>query len=393
MVYFHLPFAVQLLKLLQIATIIVAVAFSAMTNAWSQEQAGLHGLGDLPGGKFQSRAFAISGDGEFVVGTSTTEDGEEGFRYEVKTKKLVSIGDLPGGSVECHPSSISGDGSTVVGWGHTDEGNTGFKWTQEKGLVPLGDLGGGEFSLIRSQATGISRNGKHIVGVAGTIKRNDFGRGFNRYEAFLMSGDKPMQGLGSPIREASWSSAFAVSDDANFIGGMSEPSDRHVGLATCWLEASRSVLLPQLRDVPIGAYSRSIIYATNPSGTAFIGENCGDSFLIVVDGFKGSDASPKPGLHVFERFDDQRPGSAFALADDAHLVVGSVDSQMYQKEAFVWSPKDGSQRLAKYLATKSIDTKGWILNSAQGISADGRRIVGYGTNPEGEEEAFLVILP
>lgn len=390
---YQLRFVLQILKALRTATIAIAGTMATVTIASSQEETGLHGMGDLPGGKFQSRAFAISGDGEFVVGTSTTEEGDEGFRYEIKTKKLISIGDLPGGVVECHPSSISGDGTIVVGWGHTDEGNTGFRWTQEKGLVPLGDLGGGEFSLLRSQATCISRDGKHIVGVAGTIKRNDFGRGLNRYEAFLMSGDKPMQGLGSPIREASWSSAFAVSNDAKFVGGMSEPSDRQVGLATFWLDASRSVLLPQFREVPIGTYSRSVIYASNPSGTAFVGENCGDCFLIVVDGFKGTDASPNPGLHVFERLDDQKPGSAFALSDDAHIVVGSVDSQEHEKEAFVWTPKEGSQKLVKFLAAKSIATQGWILHSAQGISADGRRIVGYGTNPDGKEEAFLIILP
>ena len=32
----------------------------------------------------------------------------------------------------------------------------------------------------------------------------------------------------------------------------------------------------------------------------------------------------------------------------------------------------------------------WVLNSATGISAAGDRIVGWGINPEGGEEAFVV---
>jgi len=36
---------------------------------------------------------------------------------------------------------------------------------------------------------------------------------------------------------------------------------------------------------------------------------------------------------------------------------------------------------------------GWTLNRATAISGDGRTIAGIGTNPQGQTEAWIVILP
>ncbi|MBK7405444.1 MAG: hypothetical protein IPJ41_12630 [Phycisphaerales bacterium] len=41
----------------------------------------------------------------------------------------------------------------------------------------------------------------------------------------------------------------------------------------------------------------------------------------------------------------------------------------------------------------SAELAGWALNSANGVSSDGRTIVGVGTNPDGNQEAFYVRLP
>ena len=40
-----------------------------------------------------------------------------------------------------------------------------------------------------------------------------------------------------------------------------------------------------------------------------------------------------------------------------------------------------------------LDLTGWDLLSASAISADGRHLVGYGSNPDGFTEAWLVTIP
>jgi hypothetical protein len=40
-----------------------------------------------------------------------------------------------------------------------------------------------------------------------------------------------------------------------------------------------------------------------------------------------------------------------------------------------------------------LDLTGWTLTEASHISADGRKIVGYGTNPDGNTEGWLAVLP
>jgi len=39
------------------------------------------------------------------------------------------------------------------------------------------------------------------------------------------------------------------------------------------------------------------------------------------------------------------------------------------------------------------DLTGWTLTEANGISADGNTIVGYGTNPLGNTEAWIAVIP
>jgi hypothetical protein len=58
-------------------------------------------------------------------------------------------------------------------------------------------------------------------------------------------------------------------------------------------------------------------------------------------------------------------------------------------EAFVWDEPNGLRALAEVLVDDyGIDLTGWTLTSARGISADGRTIVGFGTNPDGFTEAW-----
>ena len=118
------------------------------------------GLGDLPGGSFNSVALGISSDGSVVVGRGESASGPEAFRW-TSGSGMVGLGDLPGGSFQSAAYGISSDGTVVVGRGESASGMETMRWTSGSGMVGLGDLPGGSF---QSLAFGCSSDGAIIVG-------------------------------------------------------------------------------------------------------------------------------------------------------------------------------------------------------------------------------------
>lgn len=133
---------------------------------WTQA-GGTVGLGDLPGGSFNSGARAVSADGSVVVGYGRSDSGPEAFRW-TEARGMVGLGDLPGGSFESYGWDVSADGSVVVGWGTTDIGSEAFIWDAEHGMRNLKDVlttGGLDLTgWTLAQAWGISADGFTIVG-------------------------------------------------------------------------------------------------------------------------------------------------------------------------------------------------------------------------------------
>jgi probable HAF family extracellular repeat protein len=122
------------------------------------------GLGDLlPNPVFSSQAAAISEDGLVIAGTGTSAAGSEAFRW-TQAGGLVGMGDLPGGRTESFATAVSSDGSVIVGIASTIPSGAeyeAFRWSQAGGMIGLGDLPGGAFS---SRALGVSGDGNTVVG-------------------------------------------------------------------------------------------------------------------------------------------------------------------------------------------------------------------------------------
>ncbi len=126
------------------------------------------GLGDLPGGSFDSRANGVSADGSIVVGRSNGPNGNEAFLW-TESGGMVGLGDLPGGSFSSIAYAVSGDGSFVVGRGNGTNGNEAFLWTETGGMVSLYDFltaQGDDLShwTSLSDASGVSADGRTVVG-------------------------------------------------------------------------------------------------------------------------------------------------------------------------------------------------------------------------------------
>ena len=62
--------------------------------------------------------------------------------------------------------------------------------------------------------------------------------------------------------------------------------------------------------------------------------------------------------------------------------------------AALWTERHGFRGIQDILENDGgLDLSGWTLNMAQAISDDKRTVAGYGTNPNGELEAWVARIP
>lgn len=147
----------------------------------------MRGLGDLAGGTFFSRALAISGDGDTVVGQSRSARGGEAVRW--LSGDAEALGRLPGRDVSSSALGVSHDGRCIVGVSRAANEHEAFRWS-DGAMTGLGDLPGGPF---RSIARAVSADGEVVVGRATTARGG---------EAFLWTSAKGMRSLGAQLLEA-----------------------------------------------------------------------------------------------------------------------------------------------------------------------------------------------
>ncbi|MFN9672520.1 MAG: hypothetical protein ACK552_08030 [Microcystis sp.] len=85
-----------------------------------------------------------------------------GVTLPAQAASFQGLGFLPGGSFSrSFAQGVSADGSVVVGESSSvNSPAEAFRWTQQTGMVGLGDLSGGRFS---SGAQGVSAEGSFIV--------------------------------------------------------------------------------------------------------------------------------------------------------------------------------------------------------------------------------------
>lgn len=144
---------------------------------------GLRGIGFLPtptGTQNYSVAEAASADGSVIVGESRSfnaTNGNEAFRWTAQGG-MVPLGDLPGGAFQSWAYAVSADGSAVVGRASIDGacgpfgcGSAGraFIWDQSHGMRDLVQVLTIEYALdltgwTLTEARGISADGRTIIG-------------------------------------------------------------------------------------------------------------------------------------------------------------------------------------------------------------------------------------
>jgi len=342
-------------------------------------------LPSVPGGVY-SVPKDVSDDGKTVVGFTTSTasgDGLEAFRWHAG-EGTTGLGDLPPNDTAAFEFmsfawKTSGDGSVVVGHGTGENGATlAFKWTSAAGLVSLGDLPGGD---VFSQAKGVSDDGSVIVGYS-TSADSD--------EAFRWTDMGGMAALGALPGATNSGVAWDVSADGLIIVGQAANADGYTE-AFRWTQANGMV---GLGDLPGGEFSSRAI-AVSRNGRWIVGRSesaRGKEPFVWSEATGMIGLGDLPGGAVEGRYD----GDAFSVSDNG-IVVGTSETVVgedFGYAAFIWDIAHGIRELKQVLSSDfGLDMTGWTLESAEGISADGRFITGSGSDPDGNITSWLVGLP
>jgi probable HAF family extracellular repeat protein len=317
------------------------------------------GLGFLPGG-MQSTASRVCGDGSVVVGSS---GGNRAFLW-TRAGGMIDLGTL--GGTMAYASDVSDDGSVVVGMGDSPAGPRAFLWTYASRMVDLGlpSDGGGDQQATDTYSMAVSGDGAVVAGFSGPIN-----------DAFRWTVADGMLSLGT--LGAGYSIARDCNTDGTVVVGESTgAADDH---AFRWTPATG---LQDLGTMPGGTSSHATGVSADGSTVVGYGRTSG---FTAIRAFRWTAASGMVSLGTL-------PGMAsraYAVSGDGSVVVGVL---MSPDHAMLWTPLLGMVDLNTYLPSIGLNLTAWTLTSANGVSLDGRTIVGTGTH-NGQTEAWVAQWP
>ncbi len=328
-------------------------------------------LGNLGGSDSfgeSSRALGISDDGTAVVGDSLASvglgvtRGVEAFLW-TRRNGLQGLGALADDLFSSTAWDVSRGGAVVVGHSRTESGQQAFRWDRSQGIRGLGYLPRHD----RSMAYGVSADGKVIVGLSSSATVT---------LAFRWTEATGPVSLGDLPGGRTSSAALAVSADGGVVVGR--------GSSTRGEEAFRWTAeegLVGLGDLAAGDFY-SAAFGVSADGQYVVGAARSANG---VEAFIWSAAIGMRGLG--DLHDGDFASTAYAVSATGGIVVGQA-SGPNGAEAFLWDG-DRMQSL-QALAASQPECRGWELQAARDVSANGTVIVGVGRNPEGEPAAWLL---
>ena len=328
--------------------------------------ASFQGLGDLPGGTFNSRAYAVTNSG-VVGGAGTSANGQEAYRWTSATG-MQALGDFSTGNFSSAIHAINGDGSHMGGFGTT---NTGTIATEFRVPGPVLTSLGTTPTYQPTWINGMSADGTIVAGFSSS------GRPFRSTPTSTQQLPNYVGGGGVPT------DAMGVSADGSTVVGS--------GNSTLGREAFRYTVaggLQGIGDLPGGQF-QSEAWDVNGDGSVIVG--FGNSSPFGTQAFRWTPA----GIAGLPAGGTLYPRHATAVSDDGNVVVGSASHLVspFNSEPFIWDPINGTRSLIAVLTAGGADLTDWSNLWVEDISPDGLRIVGYGMNPAGANEAFIATIP
>lgn len=342
------------MKLLRnVSTLSVFAAFAASASAQ------FYALGA------GTTAYDVSGDGSRVVGNA----GGTNFVWTA-SGGLVNIGGAAPPNAGGH-ASISDDGTTVVASTFNAQGQTEMarysfatgQWT------PLGRLGATSGDDA-SSGWGVSGDGSTAVGL-GWINGGT-GHG-------IVSRNGVVTDLGSTVADMS-TRANAVSSNGSVIAGWQDAEDGF-RQAAVWRNGVQTVLT----DGEGNALGEAQTISNDGTWVTGVGNYAADGEL-----WRWSEATGYQALGT--KLAESHSSTSFtAMNGDGTAMIGYSRGfgPPRQGQGLIWTSSLGVMNLNDYVASQGIDTGGVTLALPLGMSADGRTIVGLGSNSRG----WVVRLP
>lgn len=345
---------------------------AAISSAFAGQSSGVTftPLGDLHGGDFYSVAGAVSADGRFIVGWSKSASGEDAFRWS-RGGGLEMLAHAPAAQAS-HPSSVSDDGSVVVGRTFVPTSRA-YRWqesTTSAELLTDASQPGLNFTVARD----VSEDGKVIVGLGGTNSEPT---------TTLVWQGGTLTRIDDSV--TLFSSAYGIASDGSRIAGRRDLLSGDAAEAFYWSQMEGMV---GLGDLPGGSF-HSEGRAISSDGSTVVGFGHDANNNEVAFRWDASSGMIPLG---------DLPGGAVrswarAVSGDGSVVVGFSETA-FGNDAFIWNEQEGMQSIRGLLLSHGVDLNGWSFNGgAWGISDDGTVITGYGTNPAGATEAWVVTIP
>jgi probable HAF family extracellular repeat protein len=340
-------------------------------NAAPVQRATFLNLGFLPG-YISSQASATSSDGTVIVGTATTAArNRQAFRWTA-LQGMIGLGFMPGGTFSM-ANAASANGDVIIGSGDTTGANppgtsTAFRWTVDGGSQRIDGPPGSQLC----SAAGVSGDGAVIVGTCLQTNNAAF-----RWTATTGAVALSRFCCGSFMQ----STAVAISLDGSVIVGLGHPA---VTGAVMWSADGSQTILGKL---PGDAASAAT--AVSRDGSVIVGwstDNAGTSRAFRWTQRTGLVDLGYSGDGLLGSFATSVSGSGSIIVGYGPTATGDV--------ALIWDEDHGLRRLdAALVGDYQTQITGWKLNQATAISDDARTIAGFGTNPQGQIEAWTVKLP
>jgi probable HAF family extracellular repeat protein len=137
---------------------------------------------------------------------------------------------------------------------------------------------------------------------------------------------------------------------------------------------------------------------TYPQGQSYAHAVSADGAVVV--GRATTNENPDPEAFLWTQaggmvglgwLPQQNQSIAHGVSGDGSVIVGESRGSNYK--AFIWDQTHGMRELRQVLIDLGLNLNGWQLIQANGVSADGLTIVGYGYDPAGRSEAWVARIP
>ena len=332
--------------------------------------------------------LAISGDGNWVVGTGSNKGGvntPSRFGGAFLWSQSTGFSDLgitydagrgfPIGAYASDAQGVNTDGTAVVGelryiGTDGDPHRQGYLWTPSTGVVSLP-------GSTTYGARGVSGDGSVVVGTMGFIGA----------QAYRWTSATGTTGLGW-LPGGGQSEAYGVSADGNVVVGYSYTTGTGAARAFQWTSGGGMTNLGFLLG---GTENISYANAANADGSVIVGASTSaNRGASQTEAFRWNSATGMVGL-------GGTTSSATAVSADGSTIVGGGS-----QGPFRWTPSTGVQTIADILTANGISlsgagvigtyNSGGGLRYVNGISADGLTIL-LGGSGVGGDQAWRANIP